>query len=69
LALIAPLGKLGRFEEAADYFLFQCKTINLMGGAKRANTTYSAVVLPVQSEIMIFKFKIKHQFFTHLGPY
>jgi len=45
LALIAPLGKLGRFEEAADFFSSQCVTISLLSGAIRANTSCSAVVL------------------------
>jgi len=43
LALIAPLGKLGRFEEAADFF--SSVTISLPSGAIRANTSCSAVVL------------------------
>ncbi len=45
LALIAPLGKLGRFEEAADFFSSYCVTISLPSGAIRTNTSCSAVVL------------------------
>jgi len=36
LALIAPLGKLGRFEEAADFFSNKWVTISLPSGAIRA---------------------------------
>jgi len=45
LALIAPLGKLGRFEEAADFFSSKCVTISSPSGAIGANTSCSAVVL------------------------
>jgi len=45
LAVIAPLGRLGHFEEAADFFSSSCVTISLPSGAIRANTSCSAVVL------------------------